>query len=70
MTSGPKIKIASAPVFSGDAKAIISDTTAETSMTIAFGLSFFCKDAIFPNRTIPDHTNKATITVIGSNILI
>ena len=70
MTSGPKVKRASAPVFSGDANAITIETTAEKRITIALGLSFFCKDAKLPNRAIPAQTKRAMITVMGSKIRI
>ena len=70
MTSGPKIKTASAPVFSGDAKAIIKNTTAEKRIIITLGLSFFFKDAKLEKRAIPDQIKRAMITVIGSKILI
>lgn len=70
MTSGPKIKIASAPVFSGDAKATTNDTTTKKRIIITLGLSLFCKDAKLANRAIPDQIKRAMITVIGSKTLI
>ena len=66
ITSGPKTKSISAPVFSFDAKPIINDSNTETRTTIALGLSFFCKCLKFANRAIADQIKSAKINVIGS----